>query len=163
MLNIAKSSTFIHLLSIHYFIMCYTPQVHHAHTTPPYEHDPHTTLQHIKYPTTHTILTLSSRLFTHLVSQAVIGHPLFTILHMTLDHSWPSSHITITYSGPSSHTSDTYILLFFISIISITTLWNHYTITTTHHHRHITLLSFSTPNVHNSSPLVPTLRALIVI
>ena len=46
-----KSSTFIHLPSTHYSVILFAPQVHHTHTTPPREHDPHTPLQHTKFPT----------------------------------------------------------------------------------------------------------------
>ena len=82
-----KSSTFIHLPSTHYVVICFAPQVHHAHTTPPREHDPHTTLQHIKFPTP-TPYFLSHRNYTtNIVSQAVIGYPFITIFYMTPHHS----------------------------------------------------------------------------
>ena len=82
-----KSSTFIPLPSTHYFVIYFVPQVHHAHTTPPREHDPHKTLQHIKRPTP-TLYFLSHRDYTtYIVSQVVIGYPFITIFYMTPDHS----------------------------------------------------------------------------
>ena len=55
---------------------------------------------------------------THIVSQAVIGYHVFTIISDTPDHYWHSSHIPLTYSGLYALTSNLYIVLFCICVAS---------------------------------------------
>ena len=103
---------------------------------------------------------------THIVSQAVIGHPLFTIIYHTPHHYWHSSHIALTYSGLYAHKSTAYILLFYIFFLHIwvTTLRHQYIITINHLHRHNTICSnFITPNKNTSFPLFTTPRATSVL